>query len=1792
MLDLLILFVFVVCFAFNFVVVARKLSVVHKHAQLEGGVSMVATILLLLVGLFCPLSYEGFAPKFYDPRTPAHGVWHRIRVHRRKVRMAAYKAYRKVLRRYAFKRAVKFAVVLSAIFAASYAIGLLAIGGVSVAVLFFNKKKIAESMQAESETDPALDYEEQVNACRGVKNRAPLTVGMYNNIVGMLIELAEKGGPAGRDLIRRFCLLRDKDGNEALDKSSNAQTLIEIVQGLAEIIKPKDPLGRNLNGADSWAKHLASIRDFNDDGRFTEDELKTIEEVAAALKHMRSFGCSAELADDQHKGGRLRSIAHILSVVQRLRSGADLLPESDTRQSSDAVKSWAADKKSSASDDQSVGEVNNAVRSIVNNFVLKGFGPAFGKPDLSKGEIGFDINEIVDPTEAQEFGAVDDEVLDQPSAYSTFNYKYAVLPITTETNGRKKIVAAIIPADIARKLAFDPKAMEAKLADKAGRFADLVKDELLTAIEPEDLNISTEKILGKCRERQAKLYTQKGEGDPKVIRIFSFDALEGLNLSSTNSPMKTYVFKHEGYQFHRVSMLLNPFVYDTQAKRVIGTALRKSVILTFTALNNIVVKPLRVVIDGVEADEIHEGMLTAVTAFVDKDCDMSRIHPHASLVGDGFLIAKALKAGMKYMFGGEWRSIPQGTKLQSIAKDKGVVVGYFGKILAVLPDGREFVVEAIENTQGKRKNKSAVIGGAMMRLDSSINGTSHVIDPTNRGTAKRFYDANVDKLTAKLFLVKDDGSREEIGEALLGLQKFFVDLSQDYSPRVDRVSTNYYQANQLAWIFKAFFFLSETLFPRKAEYIEAGNRAAHNVRELSRLFLAIKYAMDDVLKVKRSDKYIKERKEKMAFAGSIELDEREMISVVKQSSVVNKKTGETMDVMKYPVAVRYCLSKGMVDLARVFANLGEEALMTANGLSIASPKGFAAVKKLSTKPVVLEIPGYSRKSITLMLNSWGRVETHEDKKVWVYSREVKDLKRLVESLASFEYGWITDDTHVGFSKIYRFKRAAALQLEAARALYRYTRAAGIAANAPRFDGWAGRFATTRADGCVLPYNVFLKGLRKESIRKQMNLDEDDVKSINFFVKNNRSRRVAAEKILAYLKKHGKDSVVLVRHPLLGYIPGLESKVVISGLTTEDVIYVNEKFAAQLAGDDDGDIIYIIPLAVEHYMNGGKPPVHKKTVEEIAGTENVTDATIDVTFGGQIAQFEGKAQTSEPVPPVVVEEPEEEDEQTVETPKAAVAPEPVKPIVPEKGTPAQPVVDKPAEASVFEQIAAELKKMSGEIEALKRENELLRAKLAATTAAKAEPKSVTAAEFPNRLRAKQYVESVLKIKEIPGDEDRVAFKNIISKYTRVVYGDHGPYVEMSIENLNDIIKEANRTGLTVKVIKKCDLAYYDEVYVANVKFYVQKRDVKNLKNPPAGGDPRFASNNNVVGGYADYKPGMIYVSALDVVGAKAETPKVGKPIIYEKDIFQSKAEALVNPVNLVGVMGAGLAAKFRAKYPDMFNDYRGRFLAGRLTGAYAYKAEDGKTIINFPTKKDWREQSDIELIKKSFRWLLDNYKTLGIGSVCFPKVGCGLGGLKWSEVKPYIEKFASLVDIQVYVVEDENKPEKVKDDRDKAVAFTGHRPERIGGYDENNPKARDVKARLKKAVDYCIAHGKKVFVVGGALGVDMWAGEIVAELKKADPSIKLVIAEPFAGHDAKWKDEHKARYAALKSAADKVVVVNSGGYDAWKMNKCNEYMIDRASTLVAVFDGDQYGGTYNALSYARKRGDVQVINIRI
>jgi O-acetyl-ADP-ribose deacetylase (regulator of RNase III) len=141
-----------------------------------------------------------------------------------------------------------------------------------------------------------------------------------------------------------------------------------------------------------------------------------------------------------------------------------------------------------------------------------------------------------------------------------------------------------------------------------------------------------------------------------------------------------------------------------------------------------------------------------------------------------------------------------------------------------------------------------------------------------------------------------------------------------------------------------------------------------------------------------------------------------------------------------------------------------------------------------------------------------------------------------------------------------------------------------------------------------------------------------------------------------------------------------------------------------------------------------------------------------------------------------------------------------------------------------------------------------------------------------------------------------------------------------------------------------------------------------------------------------------------------------------DILKAQCEALVNPVNCVGVMGAGLAAQFRKAFPENFKAYKyacgnggvhiGCSFIVRIQGnEYPYY------IFNFPTKQHWRDASCISDIIRGLSDLAYVVKCHGIKSVALPALGCGLGGLSWPEVKPNIEKLNEWlpdVDWQVYL----------------------------------------------------------------------------------------------------------------------------------------------------------------------------------
>ncbi|MFE8701190.1 SLOG family protein [Cytobacillus sp. FJAT-54145] len=150
--------------------------------------------------------------------------------------------------------------------------------------------------------------------------------------------------------------------------------------------------------------------------------------------------------------------------------------------------------------------------------------------------------------------------------------------------------------------------------------------------------------------------------------------------------------------------------------------------------------------------------------------------------------------------------------------------------------------------------------------------------------------------------------------------------------------------------------------------------------------------------------------------------------------------------------------------------------------------------------------------------------------------------------------------------------------------------------------------------------------------------------------------------------------------------------------------------------------------------------------------------------------------------------------------------------------------------------------------------------------------------------------------------------------------------------------------------------------------------------------------------------------------------------------------------------------------------------------------------------------------------------------------------------------------------------------DNAVCFTGHRPNKLGGYNEFNPIARYVMQELLREIEFLIEEGKSVFISGMALGVDMWAAEAVLNLRKKYPHIKLIAAVPFEGQEKKWPLSSQERWRRIVVEANQVVQVNEPGYAGWKMQSRNEWMVDHASVVVAVWNGTS-GGTGNCVRYA-------------
>jgi O-acetyl-ADP-ribose deacetylase (regulator of RNase III) len=141
-----------------------------------------------------------------------------------------------------------------------------------------------------------------------------------------------------------------------------------------------------------------------------------------------------------------------------------------------------------------------------------------------------------------------------------------------------------------------------------------------------------------------------------------------------------------------------------------------------------------------------------------------------------------------------------------------------------------------------------------------------------------------------------------------------------------------------------------------------------------------------------------------------------------------------------------------------------------------------------------------------------------------------------------------------------------------------------------------------------------------------------------------------------------------------------------------------------------------------------------------------------------------------------------------------------------------------------------------------------------------------------------------------------------------------------------------------------------------------------------------------------------------------------------NLLESGAEAVVNTVNTVGVMGKGIALMFKERFPDNFRAYAAACKAGEVRVGHMFvtpvhELNGPRWVINFPTKESWRRPTKLEWVRDGLASLKEVIRDKEIRSIAIPPLGCGNGGLDWAVVRPLIESsLAELEDVDIVVYE--------------------------------------------------------------------------------------------------------------------------------------------------------------------------------
>jgi uncharacterized phage-like protein YoqJ len=142
---------------------------------------------------------------------------------------------------------------------------------------------------------------------------------------------------------------------------------------------------------------------------------------------------------------------------------------------------------------------------------------------------------------------------------------------------------------------------------------------------------------------------------------------------------------------------------------------------------------------------------------------------------------------------------------------------------------------------------------------------------------------------------------------------------------------------------------------------------------------------------------------------------------------------------------------------------------------------------------------------------------------------------------------------------------------------------------------------------------------------------------------------------------------------------------------------------------------------------------------------------------------------------------------------------------------------------------------------------------------------------------------------------------------------------------------------------------------------------------------------------------------------------------------------------------------------------------------------------------------------------------------------------------------------------------------KVLAITGYKPFELGVFKNDHPAVMFIKAALKKELIPMMEAGLEWVLISGQMGVELWAAEVVFELKPEFPDVKLAVITPFLDQEASWSENNSEWYKSILAQADFIDSVTKKGYEKpWQFRLKNQFFIEKSDALLLFYDQEKEG----------------------